>query len=596
LLLRILLAESERRAARRTVPARARAFIALSVAVTGLGSGCNHLRRGRSDAHREGVASSKDTAARAASSRARPGDPPDAQPSGPTQEELNHAADDAENWLYVDHDYQGRRYTALDQINAGNVRDLVQVCYYSFPELVPAQTAPVVHAGVLYATTAHFTVAIDGATCKVIWQHEWQPKGYETFKTQRGAAIMGGKIVRGTADDYLIALDRTTGNLLWSKSVAPSDEGHFISMPPLIVDDLVLIGPAGSEWAAKGWVGAFRLSDGERVWKFNIVPDPGQPGAETWGPDPKVLATGGGNLWTPMSLDTDKGLVYVAGGNPAPDFYDADRPGDNVYTNSVIALDVHTGKLAWYYQALPHDTRDYDLTHVAPIFTFTANGQEHTVITVTGKDGLLRLLDRDSHQLLYSVPFTTRKNTDAPFGSGWMKVCPGILGGQEWSGSAYSPRLRALFVPAAEWCHKIRRDTHPPDPQPEKTKGAFFGGELKTDWAEASGVLTSFDAATGDVLWKYFAAKPMIGGATVTGGDLVFTGDASGDFLALDAKSGSVLYRGGIGYAVGGGVVSYLAEGRQYVAVVSGFVGIYNRYAPELRGGNPTITVFGLRK
>jgi alcohol dehydrogenase (cytochrome c) len=240
---------------------------------------------------------------------------------------------------------------------AKNAADLAQACSVTFPDKEPAQTAPIVDDGVLYATTAYHTVAIDGANCRIIWQSEWEPWDHETFITQRSAAIKDGKVVRGTGDGYLLAMDAKTGKELWSRQIAKPSEGHFISMPPLIYDDLVLIGPAGSEFAGKGWVGAFWLSGGEPVWKFNTVP-PGEPGAHTWG-DPNLLKHGGGNLWTPMSLDVEKELLYVPVGNPAPDFYGDNRAGANLYTGSVVALDVRSGKLAWHYQAVSHDVRDY---------------------------------------------------------------------------------------------------------------------------------------------------------------------------------------------------------------------------------------------
>jgi alcohol dehydrogenase (cytochrome c) len=460
---------------------------------------------------------------------------------------------------------------------------------------MPGQTAPIVYDGILYATTAHYTVALDGASCKVVWQSEWKPRDHETFTTQRGVAMKDGKVVRGTGDGYLLALDATTGKELWSRQIAKPSGGHFISMPPLIFEDLVLIGPAGSEFAGKGWVGAFRLSDGEPVWKFNTVPDPGEPGADTWGEDPNVLK--GGNLWTPMSLDADKGLLHVPVGNPAPDFFGKNRLGDNLYTNSIVSLDVRTGKLAWYYQAVPHDVRDYDLSHTSPVFVTTAGGQVRKVIALTGKDGLLRVLDRDTRELLYSVPFTTRKNAEGPLSMSFTYVCPGLLGGHEWNGGAYSPRLGALFVPATDWCNQLRPAAQPPDPEPEKKRGQFFGGDFQFDpWAKARGRLTAFDAATGKQRWQYQSSKPMIGGVAVTGGDVVLASEVTGDFLVFDAQDGKIVYKHNLGGPAGGGLVSYASGGKQYVAVVSGFVGgYYHQLAPEIGGGNPTITVFALK-
>jgi alcohol dehydrogenase (cytochrome c) len=332
------------------------------------------------------------------------------------------------DWVYVDHDIAGTRYSQLQQINTRNVSQLGRACAYSFPDKEPSQTAPVVSAGTMYVTTAHYTVAVDGSDCHVIWTSKWSPREHETMNTQRGAALAGGKIIRGTGDGFLLALDAKDGHTIWARQIASPKDGHFISMPPLVHGDLIYIGPAGAEWAGKGWVGAFRVNDGEQVWRFNIVPDDGEPGASTWGTNATARKYGGGNLWTPMSFDETKNLLYVPGGNAAPDLYDDDRPGNNLYTNSLIALDAKTGRLVWYRQFTPHD---YDLTHVGPMFKTESSGSTRNVVASTGKDGMLRLLDRDSSEIVYSVPFTNRVNTEALVTTRPVRVCPGTLGGQE---------------------------------------------------------------------------------------------------------------------------------------------------------------------
>src|SRR5277367_1138316 len=499
------------------------------------------------------------------------------------------------DWVYVDHDLTGTRYSKLAQITTKNVSQLVKVCAYSFPDKEPSQTAPIVSAGTMYLTTAHYTVAVDAADCHLIWSSMWTPREHEPLNTHRGAALADGKVIRGTNDGFLLALDAKDGHQLWAKQIADPKEGYFISMPPLVHGDLIYIGPAGAETAARGWVGAFRVRDGEQVWRFNIVPDDGEPGADTWGPDPAARQHGGGNLWTPMSFDEKKNLLYVPGGNAAPDLYDDDRPGDNLYTNSLIALDATTGHLAWYRQFVPHDVHDYDVSHVAPLFKATINGSTRNVIASTGKDGLLRLLDRDSKDIIYSVPFTNRLNVDAPVTTTPVRVCPGTLGGEEWNGSSYYAKHNTLVVPATDWCAQFSKDAAAPDPQKEHTRGFYFGGQTKFDpWSAARGRLTAFDASTGSEKWRYDAAKPMIAGVTTTEGDLIFTGEITGDFLALDARSGKVLLRQALGGPAGGGVVTYNAHGKQNVAVLSGMVGVYNLVAPEIGGGNTTVTVFRL--
>jgi alcohol dehydrogenase (cytochrome c) len=499
------------------------------------------------------------------------------------------------DWGYVDHDLAGTRYSPLKQITAKNVSQLVKVCAYSFPDKEPSQTAPIVSAGRMYVTTAHYTVAVDGADCHLIWSSTWTPREHEPANTHRGAALADGKIIRGTGDGFLVALDARDGHTIWTKQIADPKEGYFISMAPLVHGNLIYIGPAGAETAARGWVGAFRVSDGEQVWRFNIVPEDGEPGADTWGPDAAARRHGGGNLWTPMSFDLQRNLLYVPGGNAAPDFYDDDRPGDNLYTNSLIALDAATGRLSWYRQFIPHDVHDYDVTHVAPVFTTTISGSRRNVIASTGKDGLLRLLDRDSKDTIYSVPFTNRANADAPITRTPLHVCPGTLGGQEWNGSAYYEKQNMLIVPATDWCAEFNKDATAPDPEKEHTHAFYFGGEQKFDpWSAARGRLTAFDASTGHEKWRYDAAKPMVAGVTATAGDVIFAGELTGDLLALDARSGKVLLRLPLGGPAGGGVVTYRARGAQNVAVVSGFVGVYNLVAPEIGGGNTTVTVFRL--
>ncbi|HUE10240.1 MAG TPA: PQQ-binding-like beta-propeller repeat protein, partial [Steroidobacteraceae bacterium] len=368
-------------------------------------------------------------------------------------------------------------------------------------------------AGRMYLTTAHYTVAVDGADCHLIWSSTWTPREHEPANTHRGAALADGKIIRGTNDGFLLALDAKDGHTLWAKQIADPKEGYFISMPPLVHGNLIYIGLAGAETAARGWVGAFRISDGEQVWRFNIVPDDGEPGADTWGPDPAARKHGGGNLWTAMSFDLQRNLLYLPGGNAAPDLYDDDRPGDNLYTNSLIALDATTGHLAWYRQFVPHDVHDYDVSHVAPMFKTTSSGSIRSVIASTGKDGMLRLWDRDSKDMIYSVAFTNRVNAEAPVTRTPVRVCPGTLGGQEWNGSAYYAKQNMLIVPATDWCAEFNKDATAPDPQKEHTHAFYFGGETKFDpWSAARGRLTAFDASTGQEKWRYDAAKPMVAG------------------------------------------------------------------------------------
>lgn len=506
--------------------------------------------------------------------------------SGPTTAELNRAGQDSANWLYATHDYSGQRYSTLKEIDRRNAGRLKAVCMYRSSDAGPAQTNPLVYEGVMYLSIARSIVAIDAATCRERWKYTWEPKGNELSPTNRGVAIKDGKVVRGTADGYLIAVDANDGKLVWSRQIASSKGQQYLSMPPLIFEDMVIYGPAGADFGQKGWVGAFNLADGSERWRLPFIPDPGQPGAETW-KDPEALKTGGGSLWTPVTLDAAAGKLYIAVGNPAPDFYGEARLGDNLYTNSLLAIDVRSGKMLWYHQAVPHDVRDWDLTHAGPLFSTTAKGSKRNVIVASGKDGLLRLIDRDSHEVLYSVPFTTQENVDVPLTVEGVRSCPGLLGGQEWNGSAYSPLSNTLFVPAVDWCTTFRKAAGTPS---FKQEDHYYGGSIAMDpFDKARGWLTAFDASTGKVRWRYASNTPMLAAVTTTAGNVVFTGDFNHDFLTLDATSGKVLYRFNTGGEVAGGVVTYSVRGKQYVAAVSGYVSAF------FKGSGPAgVTVFAL--
>jgi len=350
---------------------------------------------------------------------------------GPTRADLEAAT--PQNWLYASHDYAGTRFVDLKQITPANARTLRAVCLYRSEMAGPTQTNPIVYDGVMYLTFSRSTVAIDATTCRVRWTHDWQPKGHEISPTNRGVAIKDGKLVRGTADGYLIALDMANGDLIWSRQIASADDSQYLSMPPLIWGDMIIYGPAGADFGPKNWIGAFNLADGASIWRFNLVPDPGEPGAETW-KDLDALKHDGGSLWTPLSLDVKAGVLYVPVGNPAPDFYGAVRPGDDLYTNSLVALDLRSEKLLWYRQFVSHDVHDSDLSQVSPLFSTKIGNVRRDVIAASGKDGLLRLIDRTTHQQYYEVPITTRENVDAEPTVDGAHRCPGLLGGMEWSG------------------------------------------------------------------------------------------------------------------------------------------------------------------
>jgi len=498
--------------------------------------------------------------------------------AGPTQDELNNAQGNTSDWLYATHDYTGQRHVALDQINAGNAHDLQPVCLYQLGEATTFQTNSIVYEGVLYVSTPLLTVAIDASNCSELWRHAWEPRDQPSIPSQRGLAMKDGLLVRGTTDGYVFALDAVDGEMVWAVNMRPSDTFESVSMAPLIYEDLVIVGPAGTD---SGWAAALDLQTGDEVWRFNTMPGPGDPALETWS-DPEALfagEVGGGSVWTVMSFDQEAGLLYVPVGNSNPAFYGGDRLGDNLYTNSVVALDVHTGELQWHYQLEPHGVHNWDTSQAGPLFTATIESEERDLLAATGKNGVLHIIDRDTHEAHFTVPVTTMKNVDLPLTPEGVHVCPGYLGGVQWNGPAYNPGTGLLYVGAVDWCSVFFVD-------PEAPRGGGFEFDPPES---ARGWVTAVDPSNGSVRWRYRANAPVIASVTTTSGDVVFTGTLAGDFLALNARSGDELYRFNTGGAMAGGIVTYGIGERQYVAAMSG-----NQSGLWGSRGSPTVVIFAL--
>src|SRR3954452_6162148 len=504
--------------------------------------------------------------------------------SGPTHQDLLAAAT-GRDWLMHTHDYSSTRSSPLTQITTANVSQLKAVCAYQVGEAGNFQTGPVVDRGTMYVTTVSATIAIDAATCPPKWRHVWTPRATELFGNNRGVAVKDGRVVRASADGYLMALDAEDGRLLWARHIADTTKGETFTMAPLIFDNLIVIGPAVSEYAIKGWIGAFRLDGGERVWRFNIVPAPGEPGSETW-KQPDGFPVGGGGVWTTPTLDPERETIYVATGNPAPDFPAALRGGTNLYTNSVVALNVRPGKLAWYEQVVPADNHDWDLTHASPLYRTTVNGRERKMISTVGKDGILRVLDRDSHASVFETPVTTIENAEARVTPAGTRACPGLVGGVEWNGPTYHSGSNVIAVPSVDWCATFYLDENP-----RFVPGQIFMGGRTVNDKQSQGWLTAVDGTTGQVRWKYRSPRPMIGAVTSTAGGVILAGELTGDLIALDAASGDVKYRFNTGGPIGGGIVTYEVAGRQYIAVASGRP---SRFWIEQNSGNPLVMVFAL--
>lgn len=504
---------------------------------------------------------------------------------GPSQRQLDTAADNTRDWLHGAGDYSMRRYSKLDQISRGNAHRLQPVCAFQAGDTRAFHTNPIVYDGLMYLTTRHDAIAVDAQSCREIWRQSWDTEGQSYAQANRGLGLKDGVLIWGTADGHLISLDAANGAIRWKRQHADVKRGERFHMPPLLVDDLAVIGVAGSEAGIRGWIGAFRLSDGASVWRFDVVPAPGSRAAETWGDD-RAVAQGGGGVWTPIGMDTERRHLYIGTANPAPAFYGDGRLGDNLYTNSLVVLEAATGKLVWHRQLVPHDVLDRGVTSPGPLFTTLVDGRERALVATAGKDGVVRVMNRETRQMLYEVPVTTMLNEKSVPPPDGIRVCPGILGGVQWNGLAYSPRADLLYAPAVDWCM------------------TFFGGGDRADWmsphlggridlgesGDATGWLTALDASTGAVRWRYRSTTPMLAAVVATAGGVLFTGDVAGDFLVLDDATGDVLYRFHTGGALSGGLASYSVDGRQYVAATSGGMTPFW----QRPGGSSTVFVFAL--
>jgi PQQ-dependent dehydrogenase (methanol/ethanol family) len=468
-------------------------------------------------------------------------------------------ADDA-HWLMYNKDYQAQRYSGLRQINTRSASRLRAVCAFQLGQVGWYQASPVIYDGTLYITAGGSTYAIDAATCRKRWQHHYVTAEHAPIiSVNRGIALYRGAVYRTTPTGHLIALDAGSGKLLWDVRVSSTASGHWLAAAPIAFDGKIFAGEAGADAGANGHVYAFDSATGALIWTFDLVPTGSQTGADTW---QQGGATGGGSTWTSYSLDPAARALYVPVGNPAPDYAGEGRPGNNLFSNSVLALDVDTGRLIWYAQQLPHDVHDWDTA--APAALYAMAGRRY--VSVATKGGWLYLYDRDSHRLLAQEEVSSHLNIDVTPTAAGVRTCPGTLGGVEWFGPAFSPVDGALFVNSVEWCGKYLRS------EPSYTPGSLYlGGTVILDpAAQAKGWIRGFDAATGRPRWAVQMSTPMLAGLTATAGEVLFTGDLNGDFLALRASSGKVLYRFNTGGSIAGGISTYLVGGKQYAAVASG--------------------------
>jgi alcohol dehydrogenase (cytochrome c) len=490
-------------------------------------------------------------------------------------------------WLMFNGGYSADRFSPLKQITTKNVDSLVQVGRYELPETTSFQAGPVVVKNRLYVTTATATYALDARTGKLLWIQKYNPKSFGIGTPVRGLAYADGRLYRGTPDAHVLALDAKTGKVIWDVVAAKAENGEYFTAAPLVWKGSIFLGTAGSDVGAVGHMMAFSVKDGQRLWNFDIVPSSG-PGADTWPSDPKKQRAGGGT-YSSYALDTDTGILYVPTGNPGPDFFGDYRPGDNLYTCSVVMLDTKTGKLLGYHQFVPHDVHDWDIA-ASPILFTSKSGQK--MVAVGGKNGYLYGLNRDLTTVAWQTPVTTIKNVDAPITPEGTRFAPGTQGGVNWNGPAYSPLVNAVYVNTRDWGTMVKLGG------PESlvyNPGKIFVGSAdgfgEDDPAsEQSGWLTAVDADNGHVLWKYHAPQPLAAAVTPTAGGLLLTGDLEGNFLAFDAVTGNMISKKKADGPIGGGIITYSIDEKQYIAIAAGM----NNAIMGTKSGPASVVIYAL--
>src|SRR5688572_8734802 len=533
-----------------------------------------------------------------------------------TYERLLNTAKEPHNWLTYGGDYFSQRHSTLTQITPANVKNLNLAWVQQSPAAGSWQATPLVVDGIMYLTQRpNDVIALDAATGRVFWVYRYANAPDLVVccgSNNRGVAILGETLFMGTLDAHVVALNARSGRPIWKTQVAESKAGYSVTVSPLVVKDKVIVGVGGGEYGIRGFIAAFDANTGKEAWRFYTIPGPGEKGHETWEAcppprlperlngvpsaegycDPEAWKHGGGSIWVTGSYDPQLNLTYWGTGNVGPDYNGDQRPGDNLYTDSIVALNADTGTLKWHYQFTPHDVYDYDAVQVPVLVDNWANTGIN-VVTWANRNGNFYAIDRATGRFLLGKPFVKVNwmsefdergrpmQTPQPPG---QPTYPGNQGGTNWYSPSYSPRTGLFYIPAWEDYASI----YTPSAAQYKEGTVFVGGGPRNlapvpgapglgrgpinSWTEAAGhgAILALDPRTGEQKWKFAMTDVTDSGILTTASDLLFTGGREGYFQALDARTGAPLWKANLGGAINAGPITYRIGNRQYVAAVAG--------------------------
>ena len=487
------------------------------------------------------------------------------------------------NWLSYNGDYTGRRFTSLNQIDRSNVNQLRAQWVFHVPQADDMEVTPVVVNGVMFVTAQNDAFALDARTGRTIWHHE-RPisEGLIDDASQhhnRGVGLWHSRVYMETDNAHLLCLDARSGHLLWDVPYAEGNKNYGATSAPLVVKDMVLVGTSGGDDGVRGFVAAFDAQTGKQSWRFWTIPAPGEPGSESW--PGKLYLHGGGTTWMPGTYDPELNTLYWGTSNPAPDFDGTPRPGDDLYTDCVLAIDPDTGKLKWHFQFTPHDLYDYDATETPVLLDAVLQGKPRKLLVEANRNGYIYTIDRTDGKFLSAAPFVEKlnwaKGIDAqgrPIRTGVQPtpegtlVCPGYSGATNWYSPAYNPETHFIYFLALEECGTFFT-------KPEEFKegrGYYSTGVKHIPDDSRKKTLIAYNVESGEFAWRY----PQVGGGwssggvMTTAGGVVFFGDETQSFEAVDARTGQPLWHFVTGQGIHASPMSYEVNGKQYVAIAAG--------------------------